>query len=106
MKKLRKEQKLNQTELAQKLEVSRNSIVNWETGKCHPDISTIRKIAFAFNISSDYLCGKTEGRHKITATLIEDMDLSLLNLEGLRRIRDLYNLLILDAQFRADGMAI
>ena len=57
LKELRKEKKLTQTELAQFLCTTQDSISLWELGKSYPDIPTLIKIAKFFDVSSDYLLG-------------------------------------------------
>lgn len=52
---LRTEQNLSQKELAEKLEVSRQAIVKWETNRGIPDIENLKRIAQLFNVSIDYL---------------------------------------------------
>ena len=51
--KLRKEHKLSQEDLAYKLEVSRQTISNWELNVTKPDIEYIKKISKVFCISID-----------------------------------------------------
>ena len=53
--KLRKEKKLTQEELAEKLKVSSKSISRWETGKCMPDISLLIPLSEALDISVNEL---------------------------------------------------
>ena len=53
--KLRKEQKLTQQELADKLGVSPKTISKWETGGGLPDISFLKKISEIFNITIEEL---------------------------------------------------
>jgi transcriptional regulator with XRE-family HTH domain len=52
---LRSKNKLTQEELAEKLNVSRQTVSNWETGKCYPDIETLIIMSNKFNISLDEL---------------------------------------------------
>lgn len=52
---LRKLSNLTQTELADKLMVSRQAITKWEKGIGLPDIDNIKKISSLFNISIDEL---------------------------------------------------
>ncbi len=54
---LRKEHKLTQTQLADKLCTTQDTISLWELGKSFPDIPTLIKICKIFDISSDYLLG-------------------------------------------------
>ena len=59
LKKLREGKNMNQTELAIALGVSRSTIGMYETGKREPDFETLEVIADYFNVSMDYLYGKT-----------------------------------------------
>lgn len=57
---IRKENNLTQEDLAEKLNVSRQTISNWENGKCYPDIETLVIISNHFNISLDDLLKSDE----------------------------------------------
>jgi len=59
LKELRKANKVNQTELADRLGVSRSAISTWETGANEPDTQTLLKIANFFDVSVSYLLGET-----------------------------------------------
>jgi repressor LexA len=48
----RRKIKLNQQELAEKVGVSRNSILNWETGKAYPEQFNIDKLANALDVNA------------------------------------------------------
>ena len=52
---MRKNAKLSQEQLAEKLDVNRQTISNWENGKFYPDIDALVKISKCFNISLDDL---------------------------------------------------
>ena len=52
---IRKEKNLTQEELAELLNVSRQTVSNWETNKCYPDIETFILISDKFKISLDVL---------------------------------------------------
>ena len=60
IKELREARKLNQQGLAAELNVSQAMISKYELGISEPDISTIRKIAEFFGVSSDYLLEITD----------------------------------------------
>lgn len=66
LKQLRKEQSMTQEHLADLLNVSRTTVVRYEKGECEPDIATLIKLADIFNISLDYLLGRTEHRHNVS----------------------------------------
>ncbi|WP_368916778.1 helix-turn-helix domain-containing protein [Staphylococcus haemolyticus] len=53
--KLRKSKNMSQEKLAEKLEVSRHSISNWEREVNNPDLKTILEITKLFNISLNQL---------------------------------------------------
>ena len=52
---LRKENKMTQQELAEKLNVTDRAISNWENGKNMPDLSLFKPICDIFNISINEL---------------------------------------------------
>lgn len=51
---------INQTQLAEHLYLDRSSISKYETGKQIPETPTLEKIADYFEVSVDYLLGKTD----------------------------------------------
>lgn len=53
--KLRKELGLSQEKLAEKVEVSRQSVSKWELGQAIPDIQKVVQLSTLFNVSTDYL---------------------------------------------------
>ncbi|WP_434305458.1 helix-turn-helix domain-containing protein [Clostridium botulinum] len=56
---------LNQTELAKFLNVSKQTVSNWENGNRIPDTLTLSKLADFFNCSVDYILGRSENRNGI-----------------------------------------
>ena len=52
---LRGERKLSQGDLAEKLDVSRQSVSKWETGQAVPELDKIIKLADVFGVSVDEL---------------------------------------------------
>lgn len=57
---LRKQRKMSQTELAKILHVSQQTVTAWETGKAEPSSSAISNLADYFNVTTDYLLGRSE----------------------------------------------
>lgn len=55
LKALRKNKGLTQSELARLCGMSRNSIVNWETGRSTPKVGDIQRISLVFGISPSEL---------------------------------------------------
>ena len=64
--KLRKDKKLTQEDLAEKLKVSSKSISRWETGKCMPDISLLIPLSEILEVTVNEL---------ITGEHIEDINI-------------------------------
>ncbi len=60
LKYLRTTHNLNQVEFSKVIGVSRSTIGMYETGKREPDFETLEVIADYFNVSMDYLLGKTD----------------------------------------------
>ena len=73
LKSLRAQAQLSQTEFAKIIGVSRSCIGMYETGQREPDFETLETIADYFNVTMDYLLGKTnipnEAAKKIVGNL-------------------------------------
>ncbi len=59
----RKKNNITQTQLAEKLYLDRSSISKYESGKQIPETPTLEKLADFFDVSIDYLLGKTDIRN-------------------------------------------
>ncbi len=62
LRKLRKENKLSQAELGKILNLAQRTISSYENGERFPDEITLNNIADYFNVSMDYLLGRTKLR--------------------------------------------
>ena len=62
IKKLRLSLGMNQIEFGNCLNVTKQSVSNWENGNIQPSIDMLIKISKKFSISSDYLLGISEER--------------------------------------------
>lgn len=60
---------LSQDELAQRMDISRQAISKWETGKSYPDIEKILQLSNIFNLSLDEL---VKGDKNFQANLIRE----------------------------------
>lgn len=56
--KARKEKEFTQEELAEKLNLSRQTILRWEKNQVFPDISNLKAVAQVLDVSFDYLLGE------------------------------------------------
>ncbi|PRR71961.1 helix-turn-helix domain-containing protein [Neomoorella humiferrea] len=70
IKQLRKKKDLTQDELASIIHVNRATLANWEINRAVPDPTTLQLLADFFNVSVDYLLGRTDdpnpGQHRST----------------------------------------
>ena len=57
IKELRKEFGLSQVDLASRLEVTKQTISNWENGNIQPSVDMLVGLANVFNVTTDYLLG-------------------------------------------------
>ena len=72
IKKLRMAQGLNQVEFAKSLSVTKQCVSNWENDNVVPSIEMLCKIADFFEVSTDYLLGRSEKRSIDVSNLNEE----------------------------------
>lgn len=60
LKEIRKAKGISQLKLATDLNTNQNTISRYETGEREPGIAELVRIADYFNVSIDYLLGRTE----------------------------------------------
>ena len=61
LKQLRKSARITQTELAEKLNITTRTLINYETGKCYPKQTEIyADIASIFDVTVDFLMSENE----------------------------------------------
>lgn len=79
---LREEKSISQLELAKILNIANTTLSQYESGKRIPSDSIKKKIADYFNVSIDYLLGRTDVKNsydsadKITESLNDDPELA------------------------------
>ena len=62
LKELRKSKKISQLKLALDLDMNQNSISRYETGEREADYETLIKFADYFDVTLDYLLGRTNSK--------------------------------------------
>ncbi|MEE0928954.1 MAG: helix-turn-helix transcriptional regulator [Acutalibacteraceae bacterium] len=60
---IRLAKKISQVELAKMLDVTKQSVSNWENENIQPSIEMLSKIADVFNISTDFLLSRDDRRY-------------------------------------------
>lgn len=68
IKNLRLAYKLSQVELAQKLNVSKQTVSNWENNNIMPSIDMLKKICHFFSCSADYILEMDDSTFHIEIT--------------------------------------
>lgn len=64
LKALRIERRKTQEDMAKLLGITRQAYGKYEIGKADPDNETLKKLAEYFNVSTDYLLGRTNVKDK------------------------------------------
>lgn len=80
IKNLRRKYRLSQEELAERLQVSRQSISKWECGSSTPEIEKIVQLSKLFQVTTDYLISDTNDNNDI-APATEGSDLNRLSVK-------------------------
>lgn len=75
IKKLRMNKGMSQVQLADKLNVTKQSVSNWENEYIMPSVDMLIKIANFFNVSTDYLLGLSE-KHTLNTDGLSDLQIT------------------------------
>ena len=74
IRKLRLERNWSQVDLAKRLNVTKQSVSNWENDNIQPSIEMLVKLARVFSVSTDYILGLEERRYlEVTGLTDEEM---------------------------------
>lgn len=73
LKYLRKEKKLTQNDMAELLGITRQGYAKYENELGEPDIKAIHKLANFFDVSTDFLLGRSDIRKNDLYLAIEDL---------------------------------
>ena len=84
---LRIDKGMNQEQLATVLNVSRSTLANWEVGNRSIDIETLVIIADYFNVSCDYLLGRTKHKYNFALENEKNVDAIMDIYESLRKYK-------------------
>ena len=87
LKELREQRRLNQEGMALQLNVSQSTISAYEVGERTPDLETLIAIANFFNVSIDYLVGRSDIKQSIKRSDLTPDELK--HLHAYRQIKSL-----------------
>ena len=82
IKSLRKASKLSQVELGDKLEVTKQTVSNWENENILPSVDMLIRICNFFNVSTDYILGLDDKVY---------IEITGLSLEAIKHIQQIIN---------------
>ena len=82
LKELREANRLSQVQLAKELNISKQSISNWENNNILPSIDVLIKVIQFFRVSADYILGLTDRKY---------IEVSKLTLEEMAHIQQIIN---------------
>lgn len=88
LKKLRKNKKITQTEIANFLNISYQAYAHYETGRRNPDPNTLQKLADFFDVSVDFLLGRDEKKSSYFENTLSKNNTSLTDEE--KKLIDYY----------------
>lgn len=65
----------NQVELAKKLEITKQTVSNWENNNIQPSIEMLEALANLFSVSTDYLLGR-ESKRSLDSTGLSNLQIN------------------------------
>ena len=73
IKDLREDRDLRQTDVAEATGIDQRTLSNYETGKTNPDSFALIRLADFFDVSIDYLLGRTNLRKDTTDDVLQEL---------------------------------
>ena len=70
---LRQARSMSQVDLAKRLNVTKQSVSNWENDNIQPSIEMLVKLSAVFSVSTDYLLGLDSSEHLDVSGLPEEV---------------------------------
>ena len=85
LRELREDRDLRQIDVASATGIDQKTLSNYETGKTNPDSNAILRLADYFNVTTDYLLGRTNINIGKTDELLSVLDETEKNIREIRR---------------------
>lgn len=106
IKECRLELRYNQPELARILNVTKQTISNWEKGVRIPDAHTLLRLSDLFNCSVDYMLGKTNNKNNLDTDISFDSQNIEFKLENKKIYLTLYEIQYLINKLESIGFNV
>lgn len=72
LKELRTERNMTQEDLAKRLDIVKATVSGYETSQTYPSIEVLLKLCDIFDVTSDYLLGRSESRVLLKSDLTDE----------------------------------
>lgn len=82
---LREDHDMTQDELAEKLGISKRTLLRYESGTSEPNISTLISLSLLFNVSIDYIVGSKDSETIDTPNVIAELDSIITQIEKIKK---------------------
>lgn len=82
IKETRKKRGFTQEEVSKLIGISRSTIAKWENGSREPNALELKKLCELFNVSSDYIYGRSDSFNNINIPKEYNLDINRLNSMG------------------------
>lgn len=69
---LRKIKNLTQADLGKQLNVTPQAVSKWEKGQSEPDLQTVQRICELYNVTTDWVLGKSDVQQMVEQPLVEN----------------------------------
>lgn len=86
IKDLREDMDLRQTDVAKATDIDQKTLSNYETGKTNPDSVALIRLADFFNVSIDYLVGRTDINITSKLDIIDEINKIQARLDYLKNV--------------------
>ena len=70
LKKLREKHDISQAALAKAIDIGASTVAMWETGERFPTAQYLDKVATFFDVTTDYLLGRTDNPHGVVLDVV------------------------------------
>lgn len=83
---LREDMDLRQADVAERVSIDQRTLSNYETGKTNPDSDALIRLADFFDVSIDYLVGRTDTNIRTNQDIKEQLEKIVERLNALKKL--------------------
>lgn len=86
IKDLREDHDLTQDELAQKIGISKRTLLRYESGASEPTIGILISLSLLFNVSIDYIAGSKDTEAIESISVVNELDNIIEQIEKIKKV--------------------